>query len=552
MSEQRRQQIDEQRRQVRARKITAPEVLPAPVKGWNTRDPYEAMDPQDAITLDNWQPDYGGVRLREGCKVYATLGWANIMSAPAAPVTTLAFWRLGTQQQLLGAQADKIWSVDTQTALASGFQSSWWQTAQFNKHLFWVNGVDPPQDYDGTTLAAAGYVQDPTSTYTLNVNDLIGLAVVHNRLYFWTLQDCGFWYSELQAISGNLNYFPFEMTLGDGAHVVNVQILTYDGGNGIQSYTVFVMSTGEILTYQGTDPSDPANWSLVGIYTAPAPLDMRASCRYGGDTYIVTSSDHTKLSQLMIALKLGAVPPRSKAAGACQAAVAQGRGLTGWQAIYWGFGRRLIINVPLISNDPVTGYRQFEQHIYHTGLDAWCRYQGLSAYCWVVMGDRLLFGGDNGMVVEFGTAGGDELVKLTPPWNTQLWNVTPWQVLQYNQISAFAQQAWNLFGTPTQKRVAAFRPIMRSAQTVQYTFGLGFDYNDPVLNMAAAHVGVATPWNTTPWGSPWERLAETDTIWYIAEGDGSAISVALATTTDTPKPLIWIRTDLRIEPGDAL
>jgi hypothetical protein len=551
MSEARRQALQAGRRQMRARKITQPEVLPAPIKGWNTRDPYEAMDPQDAITLDNWQPDYGGVRLREGCQIYKTLGWANIMSQPAAPVTTLAFWRVGTAQQLLGAQADKIWSVDAQTILGSGFQSSWWQTAQFNKHLFWVNGVDPPQNYNGTTLAAAGFVQDPTSTYTLNVHDLIGVAAVHNRLYFWTLQDCGFWYGTLYGIAGNLNYFPFESTLGDGAHLVNVQILTYDGGTGIQAYTIFVMSTGEILTYQGTDPSDPNNFSLVGIYTTPAPLDMRAACRYGGDTYIVTSSDYTKLSQLMIALKLGAVPPRSKAAGACQAAVAQGRGLKGWQAIYWGFGRRLIVNVPLTSFD-AGGNPQFEQHVYHTGLDAWCRYQGLSTYCWVVMGDQLLFGGNNGMVVQFGLPGGDELVKLTPPWGTSEWNTTPWQLLEYHPITANAQQAWNLFGTPSQKRVAAIRPIMRSAQTVRYTFGLGFDYNDPVLNLFAAHVGLPTPWNTTPWGTPWERAAETDTIWYIAEGDGSAISVALSTVTDTPQPLIWMRTDLRIEPGQAL
>jgi hypothetical protein len=551
MSEARRQALAAGRRQMRARKITQPEVLPAPIKGWNTRDPYEAMDPQDAITLDNWQPDYGGVRLREGCQVYKTLGWANVMSQPAAPVTTLAFWRVGTAQQLLGAQADKIWSVDAQTVLGSGFQSSWWQTAQFNKHLFWVNGVDPPQGYDGTSLAAAGFVRDPTSTFTLNVNDLIGVAAVHNRLYFWTLQDCGFWYGVLYGIAGNLNYFPFEMTLGDGAYLVNVQILTYDGGTGIQAYTIFVMSTGEILTYQGTDPSDPNNFSLVGIYTTPAPLDMRAACRYGGDSYIVTSSDYTKLSQLMIALKLGAVPPRSKAAGACQAAVTQGRGLKGWQAIYWGFGRRLVVNVPLTSFD-AGGNPQFEQHVYHTGLDAWCRYQGLGAYCWVVMGDQLLFGGNNGMVVQFGLPGGDELVKLTPPWGTSAWSTTPWQLLEYHPITANAQQAWNLFGTPLQKRVAAIRPIMRSAQTVQYTFGLGFDYNDPVLDLSAAHVGRPTPWNTTPWGTPWERAAETDTIWYIAEGDGSAISVALSTVTSTPQPLIWMRTDLRIEPGQAL
>jgi hypothetical protein len=517
------------RQQARGRPLTAPQVLPAPIKGWNTRDAYEAMDPQDAITLDNWQPDYGGLRLREGAQLYLTVGDTT------KPVTTLAVWASGGSSNLLGATQDKIWGVDQNSQLGSGFTSGWWQTAMFNHRLFWVNGSDPPQSYNGTALAAAGFVKDPTSTYTLNPNNLIGVQVVHNRLFFWTNFEAGFWYGDVFAITGNLNYFAFEMLVADAAFLVNVQNLTYDGGVGIQAYTIFTLSTGEVLVYAGTDPSDPSNWALVGIYTTPAPISQRAICRYGGDSYLITSSDYTKLSQLMIALKLGTVPPRSKAAGACQDAVSQGRGQTGWQAIYWGFGRRLIMNVPLVALD-TSGNRTFEQHVYHTGLDAWCRYTSLPSHCWAVWNDNLYFGTHNGKVVQFGVQGGDELVSGT-----------------ITNIVSFGQQAWNLFGTPTQKRVAAIRPIMRSAQTVQYQFGLGYDYGPPNMTISAMHVGEPTPWNTTPWNSvPWERDAETDTIWYVAAGDGTAISVAVQSTTISPQPLIWVRTDLRIEPGAAL
>jgi len=517
-----------QRKQARARRLTTPQVLPAPGKGWNTRDPYEAMDPQDAITLDNWQPDYGGVRLREGSQLYQTVGEAQT-------ITTLAVWTSAGLTHLLGATSDKIWGVDQNLQLGAGFTSGWWQTAMFNHRLFWVNGNDAPQSYDGTTLAPAGFVQNPSSTYPLDPTKLIGVQTNHNRLYFWTNSATGFWYGGLYAITGNLDYFPFEMTVPDGAYLVNVQNLTYDGGLGIATYTIFTLTTGEVLVYSGTDPSDPNNWALVGIYTTPAPIGQRAICRYGGDSYIITSSDYTKLSQLMIALKLGTVPPRSKAAGACQAAVSQGRGQTGWQAIYWGFGRRLVMNVPLIALD-ANGNRTFEQHVYHTGLDAWCRYTNLPAYCWAVWNDNLYFGTTNGRVVQFGVPGGDELVSGT-----------------ITNIIAFGQQAWNLFGTPTQKRVAAIRPIMRSAQSVEYQFGLGYDYNPPAMTIFASHVGMPTPWNTTPWNTtPWERSAQTDTIWYIAEGDGAAISVAVQSLTVSPQPLMWIRTDLRIEPGSAL
>jgi hypothetical protein len=517
----------------RARNLAEPVPLAAPLKGWNTRDAFEAMDPLDAIALDNFQPDFGGVRLREGTRLYHQVGGPD-------PVTTLAVWTAGGTSHLLAAAGGPgsgvIAGADTGLIYGSGFHSSWWQTSEFNRRLFWVNGVDPPQRFDGTNLAAAGFVKNPASPYTLDPNTLVGVATIHNRLYFWTGFEAGFWYGGLFAITGNLDFFPFEMVSGAGAFLVNVQVLTFDGGTGVAAYTIFALSSGEALVYSGTDPSDPANFSLVGIYTIPAPVAVRAMARYGGEAYITTSADHARLTQQIAALVKGETAPRSKATGIVQQRVAEGRNLRGWQAVYWGFGQRVIVNVPLVGLDPA-GRARFEQHVYHTGLDAWCRYQGLPAYCWAVWGDKLYFGSHQGRVIEFGVPGGDQLDESGA--------ITP--------ISGFAWQAWNLFGTPNTKRIAAIRPIVRSAQNVAYRFGLGYDYAPPVLNCTATHIGSPTPWNTTPWNAvPWERPVLTDAIWYIAEGDGSAVSIAFATEFATPKPLIWVRNDLRIEPGSAL
>jgi hypothetical protein len=87
-----------QRQAVRARNLTEPIPLAAPLQGWNARDAFEAMDPLEAIILDNFQPDFGGVRVREGARLYHTLG------NPAAvedPVTTLAVWTAGGATHLL-------------------------------------------------------------------------------------------------------------------------------------------------------------------------------------------------------------------------------------------------------------------------------------------------------------------------------------------------------------------------------------------------------------------------------------------------------------------
>jgi hypothetical protein len=341
-----------------------------------------------------------------------------------------------------------------------------------------------------------------------------------------------------------LHWFPFDMVTADGANLLAVNTLTYDGGQGIYSYTCFFLSTAEMLIYSGTTPDIPLSegvtgWSLQGLYTLPQPafggsVLPRAQCRYGGDLYMVTSTDYVKLSQVIAALREGAFPPRSKASGACLAAVAQGKALMGWQMVYWGGGRRLLVNVPLVASDPGANNANFEQHVYNTGLDAWTRFRGINAYCWCVWDDNIFFGTEDGTVNQFGLATADE-----DPSGEQI------------PIDAFALQAWQLFGTAHNKNVVAIKPVVRSAAAIYYEFGVGFDYNQPDTPIAVQHFGSRTPWNTTPWGTPWERPTETDSLWYVAGGDGASVSIGMHAITNNEEAWIWSRTDFRFSVSTA-
>ena len=545
-----------------ARQTTEPTVLPPPLKGWNTRDPFAAMDPQDALLLDNWYPDFQGCVTRHGSRVFAS-------TDSASPVPTLSAWRSGAASALVAASAGKLWDVSAGTSEAAtviggaedAYQSDWWAWVNFNGYLFLANGLDPPQQWRGPShgdVAAAGFTLDPAAGFAPGyINALNGVGAFHNRLFFWTGRDPGFWYGPLLGIAGTLSYFPFDMVVPDGAAVVRVEPLTYDGGQGIAAYTVFILSTGEMLTYQGTDPSNPDNWALVGLFVIAAPVGgaevggglshypNRSTLRYGGDVYVITSSDHAKLSQLLAALQAGQMPPRGKASGAVMAAVEAGAALPGWQIVYWGFRRRLIFNIPQPDGS-------FQQHVYNPALDAWCRYLGLPAMCWVVWGDRLFFGTPNGMVVEHGVGNSDQLYWSRAPWDITPWDSTPWSRRVENPIAVRAQQAWNLFDTPLEKRVAAVRPMVQSAVgAAVYDFSLGFDYLDPSVTIRVSEAGRRSPWDISPWDtSPWTAQATLDPRWQIAGGDGSAISLVVAAAGVVP--LTWVRTDLRIEPGQTL
>ena len=71
-----------------AQPTTQPLPLGAPLGGWNTRDPIEAMEPTDAITLDNWFRDVAGITVRKGSRLYYDL-------ETGAPVYSLMSFQAG-------------------------------------------------------------------------------------------------------------------------------------------------------------------------------------------------------------------------------------------------------------------------------------------------------------------------------------------------------------------------------------------------------------------------------------------------------------------------
>src|SRR5260370_464846 len=126
-----------------------PFSVQAPITGWNTRDALDAMEDTDAVTLDNWFPDAGGFAMPHGYVSWAT----GLGTAPAPPVRTLAEFRFGAIAKLIAACGGAFYDVTSAgavgAALASGFTSDAWQHVAFNSRLFFVNGADTMQVYDG-------------------------------------------------------------------------------------------------------------------------------------------------------------------------------------------------------------------------------------------------------------------------------------------------------------------------------------------------------------------------------------------------------------------
>lgn len=488
------------------RNNAVPTSIPAPVGGWNTREALDAMPPEDAVLLDNWYPDTGSCRVRDGYSSHST-------GVGSGAVETLAELYTGSTRKLIAASSTNLYDASTSTAssIGGGFTSGRWQTENFNGRLFLVNGQDAPQDYDGTTLTATAWT-GPTLT------NLVGVNVFKNRLFFWESDSQDFWYAGVNAITGTLTQFPLSRVAGFGGNLVGMETWTIDGGNGLDDYAVFVLSSGDVVVYQGTDPGDATNWSLVGVYHIAPPINGRSVIKTAGDILIATRSDYVTLSSV---LKSGQLGVASKMSGAVIEAVQNNGSGFGWQAIEYKSLGAIIINVPLTDGT-------YQQHVMNAITGAWCRFTDIKAHCFGAFNNGLYFGGDGGVVYQYGgTMDGA------------------------SAINADARQAWNSFNTAMTKRLSAIRPIIRAQGTVSYSIAVDFDYRDSTIFPPSTSSAAGSAWDTSAWDtSAWSSEDEVNSRWQVQGGYGQALSTRLKVSAS--QQIAWLRTDYRQNLGHNL
>jgi hypothetical protein len=157
----------------------------------------------------------------------------------------------------------------------------------------------------------------------------------------------------------------------------------------------------------------------------------------------------------------------------------------------------------------------------------------MNASCWGLLGNNLYFGGPAGIVYVADSGGTDGT----------------------NPVMATAQQAWNKEQSAFRKRISAVRPIVNSSQGT-YNFAVGYDYG--ALNIPAPTSLTGTPItddsandivndSNVPITS---GSVSIGTIWHASGGTGTAFSFGLSASAAAVTS--WLRTDLRIETGNAL
>lgn len=497
----------------------------APIGGWNARDSISEMKPGDAIRLENWFPRTTDCIIRGGYEGHAT--------GITGSVKTLAVYNgVSGTNKMFAATSSGIYDVSSAGAVGASVATSTngkWEHINFgdgtNNYLIMVNGVDKPNYYNGTTWVAVDGVSSPALT-GLTTTNISGVMTHKGRLYFIEKSSRSFWYLAAGAAGGGLTEFDLSAEAPRGGYLIAMAAWTFDGGAGSDDYAVFVTSEGDVIVYQGNNPSVAANWAKVGSYSIGKPMGKRCLMKYGGDLLILTQNGVFQLSSALQATNTNArLAITNKIELEFNNAARLYSGNFGWEGINYPAQSALIFNIP-VAEDGV-----HYQYVMNSITKSWCKFTAWDAETFAIF-NGILYGGLSTKVNKMwsGTADGS------------------------NGIIADGKTAFNYFGSSSQKRFTMFRPVLQVNGSLEFLTDIDVDFKDDNLSGVASYSVTTTAiWDTSLWDAAyWSSGIEIVRRWtspagalgYCAAGKLKIINKSLSVT--------WIANDYSFERGGVL
>lgn len=498
-------------------------TVAAPIGGWNARDALGAMDPLDAVTLQNFWPGTNSVILRNGYTKHAT--------GLPAEVQTLMAYSSGTANKLFAVSDGKIYDATSSGAVGaaavSGLTNSKFQyvniTTPAASYLMAVNGADKLRTFDGTNWHTDGD-GSPYNITNIDTATVSNITLFKNRIWLTTNNTLKVWYLPVNSIGGAAVALDMTSIFQLGGYIMAGMTWTLDAGYGVDDYLVFITSNGEALVWRLTDPTTPSGIQQIGLYKLGAPIGRRCYTKFGGDLLVITQDGVVPMSG---ALQSSRLDPRvsitNKIQYAMSSAISTYGANFGWQLLYYPKENQLILNVPITEGTQ-------QQYVMNNITKSWCNFTGWAANCWELHIDDPYFGGDG-------------YVGLAWNGNTD----------DTSDIAGFSLQSFQSYGTALQKQCKMIRYHLQTNGSPAVFGNVNVDYNladeSAQLNFSTSIYGLwdSGLWDTAIWGAGLVPTAD----WQGATNIGYTFAPLLKTATQGIQ-LQWVATDLVFEGGGVL
>lgn len=450
--------------------------FPAPTMGMNTRESVNALNILEARSVENMLCESGKLIIRKGKAAHQTISGATAVGS---------MWtHQGKSADVLLAAANggiyNVTGAPSALVAASTYTVNRWSFVQLNATTVAVNGTDTPWAFNGTVVGASGL-----SGSGLTIANLRTVHVTGVRMWFTEENEAFVWYLAAGAVTGVLTKFNLQLE-SQGGYCVGI----YPYG----PFTIFVMSTGEILAYQG-DPG--ADLSLSKRYKAPKPVGYDPGFDVNGEPVIMTVS--------------GPLPFQTIVKGLDDDAVEQGpygKIAPSWAKDFETFGVNAgwngIFSMGLVIFTLPTSATTSKQWVFNTRTKSWTFFSNLNASQFAELGGVLYFGNLAAGKVHRLSGGTDDDGAITA-------------IVRGAFAYPFQQKANGQY--------TLAQLICTSSGTV--TAQLQVDVDFKVAGITAPEVPVSTqgsgPWDG-PWDGPWGEDGEALLRWSKILGYGRSVA----------------------------
>jgi hypothetical protein len=483
--------------------------IPAPTGGINTVSSGSRMPEGDCPLLYNMIAAEYGDRVRLGCAEWVT----GITGAADNQIrSTIAFTgsaASGANNRLFAVTSSGIWDVSSSTTtptISYSFLVTSGRAGYGTAHVvvtagghFLVycdeeNGLIVYTESGGTWAAVALGV-GATEISGVDPINLAQGTVFKGRLWFVEKNTANLWYSVTGSLYGAYTKFTLGTKLRAGGSLVGVWNWTYDGGNGVDDSLVAISDGGDVVIYQGTDPSSASTFGIKGVWFAGAmPAGRQVATALGGDMAILSRSGIIPLSKLV----LGAGESNqsqyytAKIANLFNQLMLSQATIPGWAIRLSPEDNALLVMVPSAEGTATT------QLAMSLATGGWSQYRDLPIYSAENFGGTLYFGSVDGKV--YRNTGNADYVSLADGSYT---------AIQFAGLTRFEG-----LGNGRQKRVQLIKPkFLHDGAPPTFSVSARYDYNlgelDPVTYATAASGGWDDgEWDDAIWGGTYNALQE--------------------------------------------
>jgi hypothetical protein len=516
--------------------------IPAPIGGLNTRDSLSAMPPTDALQLVNYIPQQSGLKSRLGYTTatgtldfffsdsnnfyfadgnnFVFTGSSDTYSG--AVETTIPYIQ-GLTSLMITASGGELYSDNTSgtlTTLGTGFGNARWEGEKLGVNMVLVNGADAPQNFNGTTLSTPSFTGDLATYGAANIN---GIHKHRNRIYMYDTDYGNFFVGGVNAVSGDFDEFQLDRVSNTGGNITCIKSITKDAGDGIDDYLAIMLNTGEVILYQGSDPTDADNFALVGKFMMPPLINRRCATEFSGDIICLTKQDVIKLSDVIkyTSESGGFNTNPSKLSGAITNDYNTYGDIWGYQITTYPRGGWIIINIPEVEAQAA------HQYVINVVTGASTQFMGWEANCFGVLNNNLYFGEEARTCLADSGLSDDGA-----------------------DIQLIGRQAFTNLGISQRKKINNVKLFIQADGALDIDLSVAYDFGVATPQGTQGSVATGVLWDTVLWDTASWSSVQSSTLSFTTAGLGVYTSIQKNLSIQGQQ-INWYATTYNFDTGKA-